>query len=94
METANKPEAAFACSHDYVVDWQLVGTPDAARYEIEDCPDVNCANVPELRLGQRFRLRMAAAMENFPLSAIPRSGLRRQLLEQVDRKLRRISRRA
>lgn len=37
METVDKPGGSFARRDDYVVDWQLVSTADAARYGIEDC---------------------------------------------------------
>ena len=49
---------------------------------------MNCADVPSLRLAQRLRLRLAEAVEDVALSAIPRGALRKQLLEQVDRVLR------
>ncbi len=46
---------------------------------------MNLAYVPRLRLGQRFKLRVVAAVENFALSAIPRGALRKLLLVRVDR---------
>lgn len=55
---------------------------------------MNPANVPMLRLGQRFKLRVVAAVEDFALSAIPRGALRRQLLVRVDRGFQRILPRA
>ena len=55
---------------------------------------MNIANVSTLRLGQRFKLRVVAAVEDFVLWAIPRGALRRQLLVRVDRGFQRILPRA
>jgi len=52
---------------------------------------MNCVNVRKLRLGQRFRLRVVVAIEDFALSAIPRGSLRRRLLDRVDREFQRIN---
>lgn len=43
------------------------------------------ASAARLHLGERIRLRMLEAMEEFALAAVPRGPLRRHLLEQVDR---------
>ena len=48
------------------------------------------ASTARLHVGERIRLRMLEAVEEFALSAVPRGPLRRQLLEQVDRGFARI----
>jgi hypothetical protein len=45
---------------------------------------VKLTSMAELRLGERFRVRMLEVLEEFALSAVPRGPLRRQLLEWVD----------
>jgi hypothetical protein len=50
---------------------------------------VNYTSMAALRLGERFRVRMLEALEEFALSALPHGPLRRWLLEWVERQFAR-----